>query len=351
LRLNAKQPTGPISVCIDATPLTVATGGIRRYTEELAQALTAEFPEDRYAMISDQFTRPKSFLERRWWLYGVQREMKRQKADLFHGTDFSVPYIPLRPSVMTVHDLSPWREAGWHHAADRVRRRTPLLLRSGIATMVITPSEAVRAEAIAAFALNPDRVVAVPEAAGLQFTPQNPVRFVNEPYLLYVGTLEPRKNLGVVLEAWEQLRKEVRVSLVLAGRRRADFADPPPREGLHLLGAVEEDELPGLYSGAAAVVYPSLYEGFGLPVVEAMQCGAPVVTTLDPALVEVSGGAAMHVQAQDVRAWIAALNALLTDQQMRDYRRQLSLQRAKCFSWSETARRTREVYREAMRRF
>ena len=118
-----------------------------------------------------------------------------------------------------------------------------------------------------------------------------------------------------------------------------------------MLGAVEESELAGLYSGAAAVVYPSLYEGFGLPVIEAMQCGAPVVTTLDPALVEVSGGAALHVEAQDVRAWISALSALLSDPNMRKSRRQLSLQRAKCFSWRETARRTYEVYREAMRRF
>jgi glycosyltransferase involved in cell wall biosynthesis len=131
---------------------------------------------------------------------------------------------------------------------------------------------------------------------------------------------------------------------VLAGRVRDDFAAPAPEEGLRVLGAVPEEDLPRLYSGAAAFVYPSLYEGFGLPVLEAMQCGASVITSRDPAILEVSGGAAVHVDATDVRALAEAMR-------VRPVRREESLRRAAQFSWSATAKKTREVYDAAVRLF
>ena len=100
--------------------------------------------------------------------------MRRRGVELFHGTDYSVPYVPLRPSVMTLHDLSPWLDPAWQPGASRVRRRTPRLLRMGLATMVITPTEAVRRAAIERFRLSPDRVVAVPLAASEIFKPAPP---------------------------------------------------------------------------------------------------------------------------------------------------------------------------------
>ena len=184
-------------------------------------------------------------LERRWWSWGLQGEISRLGIDVFHGTDFAVPYLPLRPSVMTLHDLSPWMEPGWHAESDRVRRRTPMLLRLGLATMVITPSDAVRRAAIERFHLQHDRVVAVPHGANPAFYPGPPDRrtAVVPPYLLYVGTLEPRKNIGLILDLWRELRREHPVDLILAGRRRADFPEIPPEPGLHLLGLTPEEEL------------------------------------------------------------------------------------------------------------
>ena len=178
-----------MTIALDATPLTVPTGGVTRYTLELARALAGRFPEDEYWLLSDQpFSlqsdvprnlhpggRARSAIARKWWLWGLQQEMGRRHVDLFHGTDFSVPYLPFRPSVMTLHDLSPWPsasiDASWQPDAGRVRRRTPLLLRAGLAAMVITPSEAVRRAAIERFHLSPDRVVAVPLAASEHFRP------------------------------------------------------------------------------------------------------------------------------------------------------------------------------------
>ncbi|MEO8127185.1 MAG: glycosyltransferase family 1 protein [Bryobacteraceae bacterium] len=353
-------------IALDATPLSVSTGGIRRYTEELARALAGEFPGDDFRLISDQTfsfsgpapgnlklitSRPLNVMERRWWLMGVQREMSRSRIDVFHGTDFSVPYLALRPSVLTLHDLSPWMDPRWHHAARRVRVRTPFLIRNGRATMVITPSETVRRQAIEKFALDAGQVVAIPEAAPAWMSPTENVDSAAEPYFLYVGTLEPRKNIPTIISAWRRVKECAPVSLVLAGRRRSDFPALEDEPGLRILGEVPDADLPGLFSGAVAVLYPSLYEGFGLPVLEAMTCGAAVVTSCDPAILEVSGGAAIHVGADDENGWVTQMRNLLSNPVEREDRKARSLERAVQFSWRKTAILTREVYAEAIRRF
>src|SRR6266700_1426892 len=156
-------------VAVDATPLALTSGGLARYTSELVLALAAQFPEDEYRLLSE--TAARNALERRWWLWGARREMERLGAEVFHGTNFAVPYLPNRPSVMTLHDLSPWMKRDWHHAADRVRRRTPLLIRLGIATMIVTDSKAVRRQAIDHFRIHPDRIAAVSLAASARFRP------------------------------------------------------------------------------------------------------------------------------------------------------------------------------------
>jgi glycosyltransferase involved in cell wall biosynthesis len=267
--------------------------------------------------------------------------MSQLGVDLFHGTDFSVPYLPLRPSVMTVHDLSPWRDPAWHADAGRVRRRTPLLIALGLATMIVTPSRAVRAELIDRFSVHPGRVVAIPEAAAACFQRRTEA-LPGKPYLLYAGTLEPRKNLDLVIASWRSVREQYGLRLVLAGRVRSDYVAPAPEPDLEFAGVVADEQLAVLYSNAVAVLYPSLYEGFGLPVLEAMQCGAPVVIGDDPAVREVAGDAALP---------IAALSRVLGDAAFRCQMQRRSLARAGEFSWARTARLTREVYVEAIRRF
>ncbi len=353
-----------MKIALDATPLTIASGGIRRYTEELSRALARNFPDDEFWLLSDQVFEPpggappnlkagrgpRNLLERRWWLWGLQGEISRLGVDLFHGTDFAVPYLPVRPSVLTLHDLSPWMSATWHAEADRVRSRTPMLLRLGLASMVITPSEAVRKQAMDRFRLPAGRVVAVPLAASEHFQPVA-TRREGAPYLLYVGTLEPRKNLGLLLEVWREVRKSYDIDLVLAGRRRTDFPEIAPEPGLRMMGLTKEEELPALYSGALACLYPSYYEGFGLPVLEAMQCGAAVIASRDPAIAEVAAGAALLLDVRDPHAWVDAALALLTQPDRVQAMREKSLHRASEFSWTKTATLTREVYGQAVRRF
>ena len=354
--------TSAVTIALDATPLTVSTGGVGRYTLELARALASEYPEDQYWLLSDQTFHarhdlpnlhvgdgPRNPAERKWWTWGLDREMRRRGVELFHGTDYSVPYVPLRPSVMTLHDLSPWLDAGWQPDASRVRRRTPRLLRMGLATMVITPTETVRRAAIERFKLSPNRVVAVPLAASDLFKPpaSPAAKPRGNPYFLFVGTREPRKNVARLIDAWREVRKTVAVDLVLVGRNHA----PAEELGLRVQGEVADSDLPALYSGSLACVYPSLYEGFGLPVLEAMQCGALVIASRDPAILEVSGDAAVHVDAEDTAGLAEAMRAVATNSDGFDEFRQRAVARAAQFSWQKTARLTREVYDAATRAF
>ena len=321
-------------VALDAEPLTLTSGGLKRYVEELTKALRAEYPEDDYLYLPE----PRSFLERRWWLYGAERACAKAAVDVFHGTNFSIPFFTKRPTVLTLHDLSPWRDAKWHGsaAAGRIRRRTPYLLPR--ATHIITPSEAIRAEAMTRFRISGHRITAIPLAASRHFRPQ-PERVPS--YFLFVGTLEPRKGLAMLLEAWRATGKTI--PLRIAGRVRADFPPIAAERNLELLGEVPDAALPALYTNAVAVIYPSEYEGFGLPVLEAMQCGANVITSCDAALMELTGDVALHV------GTVRELHAALSANCETTARRSAAMARAAEYSWKLTAQRTHAIYEAVAR--
>jgi glycosyltransferase involved in cell wall biosynthesis len=171
------------------------------------------------------------------------------------------------------------------------------------------------------------------------------------PYFLCVATIEPRKNVDAIIEAWREVRQTDSVDLVLAGRVRDGQKPPPIEPGLRFLGSVPDRELPALYSRAVAALYPSIYEGFGLPVLEAMQCGAAVVTSRDPAVLETAGKATLTADAKDPRQWAAAMKLLLGQPDARREWQGRSLQRASEFSWGRTAIATRAVYDQAIERF
>jgi glycosyltransferase involved in cell wall biosynthesis len=239
-------------------------------------------------------------------------------------------------------------DAAWHSAADRVRKRTPLLIGLGLATMILTPSEAVRRQAMERFRIHPNRIRAVPHAAAAVFRPIAAMPPA-PPYFLYFGTLEPRKNLHGLIAAWREAHRQHGVDLVLVGRRRSDFAQLSPEPGLQTLGELSDQRLAELLSGALAFVYPSFYEGFGLPVLEAMQCGTCVITSRDPAISEVAAGAA--IQAGSPVELARAMLAIAADPEQAQPWRERAIERAADFSWPHTARLTHEVYEEACRRW
>ena len=271
------------------------------------------------------------------------------------------------PLVVTVHDLSFVHHAGSHpkERLDHLARYLPATLER--AAHVITDSETVRREAVAHFGLDPRRVTAIHLGVGPEFAPRGaeettPVLAMHglkhRGYVLSVGTLEPRKNLALAIRAWASLPAEVRVArpLVVAGMKGwlndslITLVEKLEREGaVRFLGYVDQHDLPFLYAGALAMAYPSRYEGFGLPVVEAMACGVPVVTSNASCLPEVAGDAALLVDPDDEAAMAGALRSLVEDAALRDRLSSAGLARAREFTWTRCAERTVEIYRAAAR--
>jgi glycosyltransferase involved in cell wall biosynthesis len=336
-------------IFLDGTPLSGPPGGIRRFAEELFKALPAQWPEAEFALLSDQQDPKPQGWRKRWWSLGLPAALREQKANLFHGVDFAVPYIPVCPTIMTVHDLSPWILPD--PLNQRVRERAGWLLRLRVPTLIHTPSSHVRHELIERFDWPEDRVFAIPLAAAPHLRPHksNPTQL---PYILSVATLEHRKNLPILLQACEILWNEgLDFDLLLAGQPREGFTLPPNKRTqnrIHCLGYVDEAALPSYFSNALCTVYPSLYEGFGLPVLEAMQCGSPVLASDIPVLRETGADAALYAPPNEPNAWAAALKSLLENEAERERRRALGLARAAEFSWAKTANSMKTLYERCL---
>jgi glycosyltransferase involved in cell wall biosynthesis len=295
-----------------------------------------------------------------------RRGLKGGVNSVYHELNF-LPFETQLPTVITVHDLSFLRYPETHPAA-RVKfmaSRLPRAVES--ATYVITDSEFVRQELIAEYSLPPEKVVAILLGAGEEFVPQ-PAEKVgsvlsryglqDQQYLLAVGTLEPRKNLVTAIRAFADLPASVRreYSLVLAGlwgwhNEELDKLLGPlvARGEVKVLGFVPDHDLPALYAGALLFVYPSLYEGFGLPPLEAMACGTPVISSNRASLPEVVGDAGIQVEAKDVAALKEAMLRLIESPEERARCSVLGLERARRFSWAKTAAETVAVYLKAVR--
>ncbi len=231
--------------------------------------------------------------------------------------------------------------------------------------MIVTPSEAIRREASAYFGLPLSAIAVTPLAAcEAMSAASRPIAArqleswgISSPYLLYLGSLMKRKNIPRLIEAWRQARGRLpRLSLVIVGAAGDLDISSMAEPGLRILGPLSDNHTAGLLSGAAAFVYPSLYEGFGLPVLEAMQAGTPVITSKDPAVMEVAGGAALHVDVAFANELgsnelSAAIVAIVSRPGLRERLKEKGRQRASCYSWQSTAVTTHAAYAEAIRRF
>jgi len=285
--------------------------------------------------------------------------------DTFHGPNYLLPAQRGKAAlVVTVHDLSALRYPQWHPTRRTLVHRVALRRTLRAVDRVITDSQAVRAEVIADLGVPPEKVTAVPLAGAADFHPRGtgelkPVldRWDLTPggYLLFSGALEPRKNLIRLLEAVAALRRRRRdvPPLVLAGP--PGWRNREVREKIAAAGGtagyldyLPREDLAALVAGCAAFVMPSLYEGFGLPVVEAMASGVPVVTSRGGALEEVAGNAAVLVDPRDSDAMAAGIERVLDDAGLRVDLVQRGLARAAQFSWERTARETLAVYDQAI---
>jgi len=349
-----------MNIALDGMPLASQLTGVGHYTAELARNLALVAPSDSFTLLS-----PRGLLKRRWWSAGLPLHLLRNSFDLFHGTNYEVPLWSRRPTVVTIHDLSLLLHPEVHeqHLVRRARWRLPLMAKS--ATKIITPSTSVKTEVCETFGIQPEKVAVTPEAPRAAFKRREDAQVpellkrlgIDRDFILFVGTIEPRKNLRRLVEAFAQVLRSTSLSpkLVIAGGRgwlMDDFAALIKQNGLAdricLAGYLEDEDLCGLYSTCAAFVYPSLYEGFGLPPLEAMACGAPVITSRIPSLMETVGGAARLVDPSDVEDLARAITEMLSEPKMRAHYAELGQNHVNKFSWEQTALKTLQVYRELL---
>jgi glycosyltransferase involved in cell wall biosynthesis len=298
-----------------------------------------------------------------WMNVAVRRVARALRLDLYHFTNNVAPLGFGPPYVVTIHDLSTRLYPETHPLRRRLMHRLQLDPTGRRARRVITSSEAAAGDIVAVLGVPRERVDVVPLAAGDQFRRvADPAALaavrarygLEERFVLYVGNIEPRKNLARLAEAFARVA-EPGVTLALAGGlawHTQGVLERIEALGLglrvRLLGYVPDEDLPALYSAADVFAYPSLYEGFGLPVLEAMSCETPVLASRVATLVEVAGGAARLVDPYSVDEIAAGLGALLSDAEERKRLAAAGLARAGQFSWEATARGTLAVYRRAL---
>lgn len=363
-------------IAIDARLVSYAVGGISQYTIRLVRALAATSTDDEILVLESQkagpgtpwpdavrqvklITPPHNRLEQ----ITLPMELLRVPADLLHSPDFIPPFRRRCRSVITIHDLAFLRfphllmaeSARYYGQVDRAVRS---------AEQIVAVSYSTRQDLLDLLEVDPQKITVIYSAAAPECRPLDPAEAqerraqldLPERFILFVGTLEPRKNLPTLLEALPRVWKEHRIPLVVVGGKGWLYESVYmtldrlrlTEEQVHLVGAIPSQQLAYYYGCASCLVMPSLYEGFGLPALEAMACGTPVVVSNVSSLPEIVGDAGLLVDPEDVEGLADTLIRLLSDEKLRRRLGQLGIQRAATFSWERTARETLAVYRRAV---
>lgn len=362
---------------LDGIPLNQSLTGVGHYTLELALALARIAPQDRFELVSPlpSLYRPElppnlhitqarvNRVSRRfWWQVGLSRYIKRSRFSAFHGTNYSVPLRKSCPTIVTIHDLSLllWPQTHEQHLVRRARLRLPLMARR--ADAIIVPSQSIKSEVCEHLGIDTSKITVIPEAPRSSFWPvpiEETVAVrrrlkIDDDFILFVGTIEPRKNLLTLVRAFEAvLRNGVQTQLVLVGNEgwltgelHGFLKSADVRERVRFTGYLADDDLRALYSSCRVFVYPSLYEGFGLPLLEAMACGAPVITSNIPVIRETVRDVALLISPTDVDDLARSIKHLLEDPAEREQRSAAGKQHASKFSWEKAAAATLNVYRQ-----
>ena len=365
-----------VRIAVDASTISTQ-GGPRTYVLGLLDALLRIDRDNEYVVFYNDPShlgrfplarelvlpgkRPLSRLWREHFL--LPRACRREKVDLLHCPKSAIPFWSPCPTVVTLHDLIPLRHPETEKFAARLYWRLQIPIAARRSSFIITDSEHARQEIIADFQVAPERIKAIM----LGFNPSMLER--REPsvgaavraryglpqdYILYVGTIQPRKNIDTLIEAYHRLN-QVRSGmpkLVIVGRKGwlyeklfARIAELGLVDEVLFTGFVPDEELPYIYDGARLFAYLSFFEGFGLPPLEAMACGIPVVTSDSTSLPEVVGDAGIAVPPADLDKVVTAIARLLDDAGYANLLGQRGRERARLFSWESAAQETLEIYR------
>lgn len=371
---------------LDGIPLTELKTGVGHYTFELARALARAAPyndfELAYPSTFPPIDLPSSLptnlksarvnvgpITRHWWSIGSPSYVRRRGIELFHGTNYDIPLRQRCPTVLTVHDLSLLTHPETHEKRRVRRARRRLRLMAKASTVIITPTDFVKNEVHSLLGLPSEKIFAVPEAFRECFHPQPFAttesvrrRFgIEGDFLLTVGTIEPRKNIGTLVRSFANVMRgdpNRKLQLVVAGGEgwlTSDFFKQVKKSGVAdrivFAGYLYDDDLRALYSSCLIFVYPSIYEGFGLPPLEAMACGAPVVLSRIPTLRETTQDSVVYFDPASEDELARVIEELIANDELRESVAEAGRKQASKFSWEQTARMTLDVYDEALHRF
>jgi glycosyltransferase involved in cell wall biosynthesis len=367
----------------DATTIRGNKTGVGYYSARLLERLTSvggdDNPIDQILVLSNReleldpiprcrIVEGGRFPLRAVWMQAIlPRILERIRPDLCHFTNFLGPRFTSTPYVVTFHDMTLELLPQCHTWKKRVLTRALSPRIADGARLIITPSLSAKEDVSRLLGIPAGKIRAIPHAPDPRFRPERNRESVERiesrygirrPYVLYLGTLEPRKNLERAVTAFSQISPSYpEHSFYLAGDAGWGTKELlraievlPNRERIARLGYVAEEDLPALYSNAELFLYPSLYEGFGFPVVEAMACGVPVVTSSTSSLAEIAEGAALLVDPRNTRAIAEAMDRALGDEREWGRLQLAGLARAGSFSWERSTRETIEVYQEALER-
>lgn len=364
-------------IAIDASTISTQ-GGPRAYVLGLLDALGRIDRENEYIIFYNDpvhlgrfpWARElvllgKSPLRRLWREHvAVAMACRREKVDLLHGPKSAVPFWSPCPTVVTLHDLIPITHPETETRAAQLYWRLQIPIAARRASFIITDSDHARNEIVEMFGIPDQRIAVTPLGypPAMDALPE-PVRAAEvrrryglpDSYILYVGTIQPRKNLDMLIEAYARLKREGSApqKLVIVGRKGwlyetlfARISSRGIENDILFTGFVPDEELPDLYDGACLFVYLSLFEGFGLPPLEAMARGVPVVTSNTTSLPEVVGGAGITVSPGNLDDVVDGMRRVLLDDATAGRLRQAGRLRARQFSWERTARETLAIYRQ-----
>jgi glycosyltransferase involved in cell wall biosynthesis len=369
------RQNGHSRVVLDARTASDHFPGIGRYVTSLSRALLTVAPELPLVLLyqigagatrlalpdAERIACPGSpFSVRQQW--SVRRCLRQAGAHLYHSAYYLMPYLPGVPTILTCYDLIPLVHPGYYTSWQRLVFRVAHGFALRAACHVLAISETTKADLVARLGLRPEHITVTPLAAGARFRPQTGEQItavrrkyhLPDRYILYVGSNKPHKNLLRLVQAYDQVKRrqpQESTALVIAGRWDPRYAEAKIQaqklgitDATFFLGSIADGDLPALYSGATLFVFPSQYEGFGLPLLEAMACGVPVACANASSLPEVAEDAAALFDPNDTEAITATLETLLPDADRRAELAQRSLRRASHFSWQKTAALTLDAY-------
>ena len=363
-----------LRVGIDGRAFSSPAAGVRRYVSGLAAAITATGEVDLVVLGGTRDAAPAA-LERvdepahlptnaGWTLVGLPRAASRARVDLIHAPSYTAPFHASVPVVLTIHDVSYELHPEWYPYRRDWMRRVFYRRSARAARRILTDSEFSAGEIAAAYRISHARITVAHLGVDPAFHPADPSRpetlpvEVAMPYLLHVGDLHERRNLGIVVDALFAARRHFgaasAMSLVVAGIDRgvgsalcAMATERGDAGAVVLLGRVDETMLQVLYHCATALVYPSRYEGFGLPLLEAMASGTPVIASAAASIPEVLGDAGLLLDPDDVDGWADAIVRVANDEHERARMTTAGIARAATFTWDRTARVTIDTYLRA----